>query len=261
MAHGLRHDNHNGHPSSERKYDMHTTFIDRKPVKVRRLFCVTPSCGQQGEILDRTPDGLAPALIERRFRAKGWEVGKSEKHDFCPTCVETQRVERRQRRNRNRNNDVNNVVALTPAPTLPQPEEGNVVQATAESPREMTKVERRAVHAKLDEVYQDEEHGYRPGWSDAQVARDLSIPVAWVADERERAFGPVKDNPEIRDMLGRVMDATTATRQLLDECKAHRAEAAKLVEHNNALMKRCAEIAKTLDGLMAIATRIERVVS
>lgn len=242
---------------------MFTTFIDRKPTKVRRLFCATPACGQQGEILDKTPDGLAPALIERRFNNKGWEVGKNEKHDFCPACVEQQRTERRQRRNRNAVNvleSVKNVIPLTPRETPPQPQERQDVQATAESPRDMSKIERRAIHAKLDEVYKDEETGYRDSWSDAAVARDLKVPVAWVVDERERAFGPVKDNPEIRDMLTRVMDATTATRQLLEECKAHRAEAAKLVDHNNALMKRCAEVAKILDGLVAIATRIEKAV-
>lgn len=263
MAHGLKQDKHNGHPSSERRYDLFTIMIDRKPEKVRRLFC--SSCGQEGEIIDRTPDGLPPALIERRFKNKGWDVGKNDKHDLCPACVERIRNERRERRNGGKIKSfaaIENVFPLTPREAPPQPEERQDVQATAESPQEMSRADRRIIHAKLEEVYESEETGYRPGWSDAQVARDLGshIPVGWVAEERERAFGPAKDNSEVRDMLGRVTDATTITRQLLEECKAHRAEAAKLVEHNNALMKRCAEIAKSLDGLIAIATRIEKAV-
>lgn len=240
---------------------MFTTFIDRKPVKVRRLFCAGESCGQQGEILDRTPDGLAPALIERRFRNKGWEVGKTEKHDFCPTCVEAQRVERRQRRNRNRNNDVSNVFPLTPAVTAPQPQEGNDVQVTAESPREMTRAERRIIQTKLEDVYKDEEHGYKPGWSDSAVARDLNVPIAWVAEERDRSFGPAKDNEEVREMLERVATRAGEAHALIEDVKKFRAELAEVTKRGNDLLSKAMDIGKDLHGLLATADRIRKVVS
>jgi hypothetical protein len=264
MAHGMNANRHNAHPSSERRYERHITFIDQKPVGVRRLFCAGDDCGQQGEILDRTKDGLPPALIERRFKAKGWEVGKSEKHDYCPACVEKQRTERRQRRNRNAVKvleSVTNVFPLTPRETPLQAKGELEVQATAESVREMSKIERRTVHAKLDDVYEDEVTGYKPGWSDAAVARDLNVPVAWVADERERAFGPVRDNAEVRDMLERVTKAAHEARVFIDECKLVRKDSAAMIERTNLLLAKGTEIGKTLDGLIAIASRIEKAVS
>lgn len=266
MAHGMNANRQNNHPSSERRYERIITTIDGKPVGCRRLVCATPSCGQEGEILDRTTDGLPPALIERRFKQKGWEVGKNAKHDFCPTCVEARTIERRQRRNSSKIKSfatISNVFPLTPRETLPQLEGEADVQATAESPQEMSRSDKRIIFAKLEEVYESEETGYKPGWSDAKVARDLGshIPVGWVSQVREDAFGPAKDNEEVRDMLVRVGLATEAAKALLDDAKAHRKVMDTLVTNHNDLMARAREIAKTLDGLVAIATRIEKAVS
>jgi hypothetical protein len=243
---------------------MFTTFIDRKPVKVRRLFCAGDGCGQQGEIMDRTPDGLAPALIERRFKNKGWEVGASEKHDYCPACVEARRIERRQRRNRNAISvleNVKNVFPLTPRETPPQLQGGMEVQATAESPREMSRAERRIIQTKLEDVYQDEDRGYKPGWSDAAVARDLNVPIGWVAEERDRSFGPAKDNEEVRDMLDRVATKAAEAHALIDEVKRFRTELADVTKRGNDLLAKAVDIGKDLHGLIATADRIRKVVS
>lgn len=132
----------------------------------------------------------------------------------------------------------------------------------ANLPAGMTRMDRRIIFAKLEEVYESEETGYKPGWTDLNVAKHLGqhIPVGWVAQVREEAFGPAKDNEEIRDMLARVNTAATDASKLLEDCKKHRIEVTALVESTNALMKRAAEIGKTLDGLTAIADRIERMV-
>ena len=132
-----------------------------------------------------------------------------------------------------------------------------------EVPTEMSRSDRRIIFAKLEEVYQDEEIGYRNPWTDVTVARDLGshIPVAWVAQVREENFGPAKDNGEIRGMLTRVEAEAVEARKILAECKTIRIEASNLVERINGLMKRATESGKSLDGLIAIASRIERSVS
>lgn len=131
------------------------------------------------------------------------------------------------------------------------------------APAIMSRADRRIIHAKLEEVYEDEDKGYRAPWSDAAVARDLGdhIPIAWVAEVREQAFGPAKDNGEIRDMLDRVTKAAAEAHALLADAKAHRAEVQKMVTETNELMARATEVGKTLDGLLAIAGRIQKAVS
>ena len=61
--------------ASERSFQKFITRIDGKPIGVRRLFCVTPNCGQQGELLDRTTDGFPSNFIIKKFEQKGWSVG------------------------------------------------------------------------------------------------------------------------------------------------------------------------------------------
>ena len=265
MAHGLNANAHNAHPSSERRFDRHIIRIDGKPIGARKLICATPSCGQEGEIPDRTTDGLPPKVIERRFVQKGWEVGKNAKHDFCPSCVEARTIERRQRRNSNKIKSfaaIDNVFPMTPRETPPQPNLGEEVQATAtESPREMSRAERRIIQTKLEDVYQDEDHGYKPGWSDAAVARDLNVPVGWVAEERDRSFGPVKDNEEVRDMLDRVATKTAEAHALIEDVKKFRTELADVTKRGNELLAKAMDLGKDLHGLMATADRIRKVVS
>jgi hypothetical protein len=54
----------------------------------------------------------------------------------------------------------------------------------------MGKAEKRIIFAKLNDVYEDEKVGYSGDWSDAKVAKDLGVPVAWVKEVRDESFGP-----------------------------------------------------------------------
>lgn len=228
--------------------------IDNRSLGCRRLFCATPGCGQQGELIDRTRDGLPPDVIERKFAQKGWTVGYDSKSDYCPSCTKTRESERRAKRLKSIK--VNGAAA---EPAVLSQEE-IPMQNGAEHPTGMSRSDRRIIHAKLEEVYADEATGYKVPWTDAAVARDLGshIPVAWVAEVREVAFGPAKDNEEIRDMLVRVKRAAEEAKHVLEQARAVRAEVETLTIRYNALMKDTREIAKSLDGLLVIAERIER---
>jgi hypothetical protein len=248
MAHGgsgnIRH-----HRGADRNYPKFMTTVDNRPIGVRRLYCVTPGCGQQGEIFDRAHDGLPAGFIERKFKEKGWEVGANEKHDYCPKCVEAQKAERRARRNKQEepvlNGKTPHVTSIPPA-------------VSAEPPAEMDRAAKRLIFAKLEEVYVDETTGYKTPWTDAVVAKDLGVPQAWVATIRDDNFGPAQDNQEIREMLSRVVFAATEAQTVLAEAKAINAEAAKFVTRVNECSRQATEIGKALAGLLAIAERIER---
>lgn len=59
--------------------------------------------------------------------------------------------------------------------------------------REMTRTDRRVIIAKLEDVYLDEQTGYKGDWNDAKVATDLGVPLVWVETLREENFGPAKN--------------------------------------------------------------------
>jgi hypothetical protein len=250
MGHGNGHLRGIHSRCSDRRFEKHSIIIDTKPIACRKLFCATPGCGQQGEVLDTSASTLPSAVVERKFKQKGWEVGRDPSKDFCPSCVATRLAARRGTR-------------LKPIQNVVREDTTMPLANGADTLPEMSRSDRRIIFAKLEEVYQDEEHGYTVGWTDQTVARDLGshIPVGWVAQVREENFGPAKDNEEVRDMLARVEKSTIEAKAILAEAKKVRAEASAMVERVNGLSKQCTEIGRALEGLMAIAERIRRAVS
>lgn len=251
MGHGSGHLKGKYHRSSTRIYEKHIIQIEGRPIACRKLFCATPGCGQQGEVLDTAYKALPNDVVERKFRQKGWEVGHDSRDDFCPSCVATKIAKRRGSKLK----PISNVVPLREDTTMPL--------ANGEALPEMSRSDRRIIFAKLEEVYKDEEHGYQGGWTDQTVARDLGahIPAAWVATVREENFGPVRSNEDVVDMLRRVEVAAVEAKVALAEAKKIRSETSALVERVNTSSKNCTEIGRTLDGLMAIAERLKRAVS
>jgi hypothetical protein len=238
--------------AADREYPPHIIRIDGKPVCVKRLRCASDGCGFEAEVIDRTRTGMAPDVVEKNFKRKGWEVGVNEKHDFCPACVEQRRLERRARR-------APQATALklvsTQGESMPQ------VAVTVDAPRKMGFDDRRIILAKLQDVYLNETSGYQSPWTDAKVATDLGVPQAWVEELREQNFGPAADNQEIRAMLDRVEINAKEAKNLLHEAKAVRAEGAALVERINSLNARAVDIGKNLDGLLTLADRIKAAVA
>ena len=238
---------------------MFRITIDRRPHSARRIFCVTSGCGQQGELLDKVPGGMAPALIESRFQNKGWQVGRDSSDDYCPSCVATRQAERRAKR-------FKSVSEIKSPPVQPEETKVETVMTAlngSDAPHEMSRADRRIIFSQLEECYGDETTGYKDGWSDSAVAKHLGshIPVAWVAAVREENFGPTKDNGEVRDMLSRVEAMRQEAINLLVEAKKVRIEAAAVVEKINDLAHKSTDLTKRLDGVQATADRIKAYVS
>ena len=72
-------------------------------------------------------------------------------------------------------------------------------RAAAETPREMSRDERRIINDKLDEVYGKD--AYKAPWTDAAVAKDLGVPRDWVAQVRDQFFGVEGSNPQFDEFL------------------------------------------------------------
>jgi len=223
--------------------------------------CATPGCGQPGEIFDRYTSGMVPKVIQQNFERKGWEIGKNEKHDFCPKCVAQRAADRRAKKIKPISMNGHKAVVPQEAaqmPLMPQTVHAIPPSVSEAAVPEISRADKRVIFAKLEEVYGDEKSGYKTPWTDAAVAKDLGVPQAWVALVREDSFGPVNDNGEIRDMFERMKAYGAEARALLDEAKLIRADGAALVERVNKLAKDATEIGKKLDGLGIICDRVER---
>jgi hypothetical protein len=173
-------------------------------------------------------------LAARKFTSAGWLIGRRPRDHRCDACAELVVKRTREERVRNKPNGIEPqppaVLHLAPALTplinpqprpepqpkpQPEPEPGKqgqirtsegwkdppepvkpILEESAE--RSMGREDRRVIWAKLEEVYADEATGYKPGWSDGRVARDLNVPLSWVTVVRDENFGALPDNPEIR---------------------------------------------------------------
>lgn len=141
--------------------------------------------------------------LEAHWTKHGWTVGNKSSKDKCPDCTRPRRS--------NVSELPKNVTALPVAAPSP----------SQQSPREMTRMDRRAIFVKLEECYGTEQTGYNGDWTDDKVAIDLGVPKAWVAAVRDENFGPASDNAEIRRVLAEAKVLLTQANVLKSEMERY----------------------------------------
>ena len=137
-----------------------------------------------------------PHAIAAHFRVEGWSVGAKSRTDLCPVHA----VARRGRRPASTKTPEETKPMTTPVKAAASP-----AAPKADPPKTMSRADRRIVHAKIAEVYDDRHERYFDGWTDAKGAADLGqhVPVAWVREIRDLDFGPEGSNPMFDDFLKR----------------------------------------------------------
>lgn len=225
--------------------------VDGTPRRTRSrvLICSDPLCTREGEIGDNGSAELPPDIVRKKFQQKGWEVGKNRTHDVCPICVENRASARRSKKE----------APLKPViVTAPPPHRDFAAEEAAEAPKKMDTEDRRIIFAAVDERWAGKDAGYSAPWTDQAIASHLGVPLAWVIEVRSQFFGEVRDNQEIRDLLERVDKVSVAASQKVAEAfQLHQ----KMIGFNkdvNALNASVQDMKKSLEGLIAIAQRIER---
>lgn len=190
---------------ASRIFEGRTVTIDGKPSSASIITCA--QCGTEGTFVHAGTRKPSEA-IEQYFRHRDWHVGKQARADRCPSCVR--------------------------APRERKPSAMNDDLKAADTPRQMSRDDRRIVFAKLDEVYLDAEQGYAAPWTDAAVAKDLGVPPAWVSGVREELFGPAGSNAQLDAFLAESKELRQAVERLVLGAKA---EAEKL-QHAIAALER-----------------------
>jgi hypothetical protein len=165
-----------------------------------RIRCSCPGC-EETLVFSRRGGAISPIHAARWFRGKGWDVAGKQGHDLCPTHFQTPHTKKK---NGHANGHAEAPMAGADLPTTTEavndvtPE---IIQRhfdiaeppVAPAPAEMGRIDKRLIASKLEAVYIDENVGYKPGWSDKRVAKDLGAPKDWVTHVREDMFGPEID--------------------------------------------------------------------
>ena len=121
----------------------------------------------------------------------------------------------------------------------------------ADPPETPTFEDKRTINRKLGEVYINEHTGYADGWSDKKVADTLGYPVAWVADIRERDYGPVRINEEAVLFAAKVQEMNDELFQI----SAQITDAARAVETLRAKQK---VLVDNMASLLKTARTVEK---
>jgi hypothetical protein len=219
-------------------FKITSVWVDsaRRYERVQQAVC---SCGRSAVIHDSGQVAKPPEMMAAKFRQKGWRIAARRGGDQCPACAAGKSrkaggaagvaaktsprppptpkpgplspAQKRVAYCR--------IAGVTPAarPTIkPQePKEAKMKNApvAADPPRQPDRADWRRIRDALDVHYLPDQGRYAKDGSDRKLAAELNLPRAWVAEERERAYGP---------------DQCEADGQDLRQCEALQAEAKAL---------------------------------
>lgn len=166
-------------------------------------------CGKCGD------DDFVPAQemgpthpnIARKFARAGWAVGSGFAADRCPACASAAA------KTVSKGLPMIKTNATEPLPRPAQPATVTTAAASPAVPTAPAAMKITEVYMALSDAYDLTARGYKAGWSDERIARDLGVSLELVARRREQDFGPV-----VVDTFG--PDLTALERLLVDEVAA-----------------------------------------
>lgn len=236
--------------------------------------------------------GLSVEWAQRRFKNKGWSLGKSRDLDLCPECMKSVGGAKGARARHALEKSLDLMMSGAPvsvaaaaivdqglseqqikavfstldydklnrktAPTEKKEMTNIVAMVVPEEPKKLGRDERRLVFEKLNEHYVSEATGYANGWSDKRVADELGCPRKWVEDVREEMFGPVKVNNDAEhfvELVGRLEQKMFEAKAQLDAAHKALGEAEAAVKTADGAQR---VVQHEFDGLKKLAKQIEK---
>lgn len=203
--------------------------------------CACSKCGTKGYWQDNTIGGAPADLVAQGFRAKNWDMD-AKGRGTCPTCLGVkgpyQRLTKSQKRAAylriTAAQDHETIAEVIPT-RAPQPQQEIAPMAEIEAPRQPSREDRRRIQDELELVYNVDLQRYKASWTDSALASKLGVPRAWVSEERDRAYGPEKNDAEIERLaelqvlVTKVTAAGDAAMQAAEHAMAAADEAERLV--------------------------------
>lgn len=221
-------------PNSPRRFPPTSHMVAGRRVPIHKIECF--ECGESGIMTITAASSIPDDGIANYFRRKGWNIGKKADRCVCPKCVAKAQEEQRAKVKAR---------AASKEPEMP-------AKITA-----MSRDDRRIIYAELEIAYGN--GSYKPGKSDASVAKDLGVPVQWVEEIRDGFFGPARDTAEADAMLAR---ADEMQKRMLEEVEAMRAISDELLRQKSEIDNRVAACVVEISRLATEAKKIaERMVA
>ena len=153
------------------------------------------SCDKEGKLKDQSQSWMPTEFVSKKFHQQGWsDIGGGT--GTCPECIAMKAEEDKAKRELTKAqkravwcklNDVKRSEIAKPK---------DVPVITAVQPRQPTREERRKIIDALDETYIPERECYAKSWSDKSLSAKLDMPRAWIAEERDRAYGPDRNEAQ-----------------------------------------------------------------
>lgn len=182
------------------------------------------TCSECWRTLDVTiGDKLVPDAVAKTATHKGWKVNAFRKTGtYCPTCAGPSHKPKNDPDSELRK--VIPMVAVTPIKAVP---------LVIDGAREITTDERVAIRSHLDKHFDDGVGAYLDCMSDQRIAEMVGVPRMAVERLREAAYGPIRVDPAILEMRGKIEAfklEVEGQQRALDALKAKAMELASSLE-------------------------------
>jgi len=238
-------------------FKVETVWNETHKRRDRVMVAVCGKCGRRAHIADTSGQARSVAFFADKFRRKCWRIASHRRDDQCPACVggikpKTDRdlTPAQKRAAFCRIADVPRAASATIKPEQPKgevmpktpavPVSGRVATLAivdglgAEPPRQPTREDKRKIREALDACYLIDKARYAGDGNDKTLAERLNVPRAWVAAERDDAYGPDaceddgKADAVLADLIARQRKGETEALDLAARFEASRREAEAL---------------------------------
>lgn len=176
-----------------------TAWDEEAKRRARAMQARCSKCPRTETVADNAGLARPMTYFADRFRRKGWRLGQRASAHVCPQCIAGLKPKpdlspAQKRAAFCRIAEVPRAAA-SPKPkeaamTKPAAGKASALAVVADTPRQPTREDKRAIREALDACYLTDKGVYAGGDNDEAVAKRLNVPRAWVSAEREDAYGP-----------------------------------------------------------------------
>lgn len=201
-------------------YEIKPQFIDGR----KRYKCTT-TCSKchRTEESEWTQSGNTPELVAKLWHKRGWDFSvMNYNRVVCPTCKTTRRMDRM------KHSHLIEQPNSVPGP-MPKSKTDTSTIALSMANRRLSNEERMQVRRLLDQHFDDKDGVYLAGYDDKKIGAELAVPWALVAELRETAYGPIREDP----VIAKLKQEFDSLRDDLDTLRAKVGNALKRLEEHS----------------------------
>lgn len=179
-------------------FKVETAWDETTQRRVRAMVAQCSKCPRRSTVADNAGKARPPVYFADRFRRKGWRIGARANAHLCPHCVGGMKpkpalmpAQKQAAFCR-----IAGVPRAATSPAKPKeavmskPVAAPALTVVADAPRQPTRTDIGKILDALGDCYLRDKNCYAKDGSDEGLAKRLNMPRAWIAAERERAFGP-----------------------------------------------------------------------